>query len=138
MDPLSYGRVASSGMDRKALGRVLLVDDEPMVLRALVHLLKEVWTVDTADSAEHALLLMASRPYDAVLTDYDMDGRDGVWLLEQIKRRYPTVRRVLHSGSDPNDLDTHLRSGLVQRFVKKPASASQLIASLSDVPPPPY
>jgi DNA-binding NtrC family response regulator len=138
MDPLSYGRVASSGMDRKLLGRVLLVDDEPVVLRALVRLLKELWKVDTADSAEHALLLMASRSYDAVVTDFEMDGRNGVWLLEQVKLRYPTVRRVLHSGSDPVQIESHLRSGLVQRYVQKPATASQLIASLSDVPPPPY
>jgi len=138
MDPLSYSKVASSGMDRSLLGRVLLVDDEPVVLRALVRLLKEAWTVDTADSAEHALLLMASRPYDVVVTDYEMEGRDGVWLLRQIEKQYPKVRRVLHSGSDPADIENHVRSGLVQRFVQKPASANQLIASLSDVPPPPY
>jgi len=138
MDPLSFGRVASSGMDRRQLGRVLLVDDEPVVLRALVRLLREWCTVDTADSAEHALLLMASRPYDVVLTDYEMDGRSGVWLLEQVKERYPRVRRVLHSGSDPAEIESHLRSGVVQRYVQKPASANQLIASISEPPPPPY
>lgn len=138
MDPFSYDRVASSGMDRKLLGRVLVVDDEPAVLRALVRLLKEHCTVDTADTAEHALLLMSSRAYDAVVTDYEMDGRDGIWLLRQVERRYPKVRRVLHSGSAPVNVETHVRSGLVQSFVQKPATANQLIASISDIPPPPY
>jgi DNA-binding NtrC family response regulator len=138
MDPLSYDRIASSGMDRKLLGRILVVDDEPMVLRALVRLLREHCIVDTADNAEHALLLMSSRAYDAVVTDYEMGGRDGIWLLRQVERRYPKVRRVLHSGSAPIAVETHVRSGLVQSFVQKPATAGQLFASLSEIPPPPY
>jgi two-component system NtrC family sensor kinase len=138
MNPFSEDRIASSGLDRRMLGRVLVVDDEPVILRALVRVLKRDWTVDTADSAEHALLLLASRPYDVVLTDYEMDGRDGIWLLRQLEQRYPTVRRVLHSGSDPSGLEEHVRSGLVQRFVQKPATPTQLAASLSDAPPPPY
>jgi two-component system response regulator HupR/HoxA len=138
MDPFSRDRIASSGLDRKVLGRVLLVDDEPTVLRSLVRLLKETWTVDTADSAERALLLLANRAYDAVLTDYEMVGRDGIWLLKQVERRYPDVRRVLHSGSDPEDVISHVRSGLVQSYLQKPATATDLQRSLSDVPPPPY
>ena len=106
--------------------RVLVVDDEPAVLRGLIRNLKDRYAVDTADSAEHALLLLAAAEYRAVVTDYDLPGQDGIWLLEFVERRYPRVRRVLHSGSDPVEVDGYVKRGVVQTFLQKPAHLGAL------------
>ncbi|HXK17430.1 MAG TPA: response regulator, partial [Polyangiaceae bacterium] len=54
------------------LPRILLVDDDPIVLRALRRLLlgaRPGWEIDMAESAEAALLLIESKSYDVVVTD---------------------------------------------------------------------
>lgn len=110
---------------------VLLVDDEPELLRCVQRLLGQVIPVDVAGSAEEAVRLLARRDYAAVITDYDMPGEDGIWLLHQVSRRRPSVRRVLHSGSHPRNLEQALMTGVVHEFVPKPASRRALIGSLA-------
>src|SRR2546427_11445746 len=57
--------------------RVLVVDDDPALLQALPEALRlrmESVTVDTADSGEGALNLIAARDYDVIVTDIKMPG----------------------------------------------------------------
>jgi YesN/AraC family two-component response regulator len=110
--------------------RVLLVDDEPVQLRGLRRILQEHWHVDVAVGAVAAASLLAAGRYDAVITDYDMPGYDGVWLLEQVRRMYPRTQRVLISGSGGELFAPHVRSGLIHNFVAKPATAEAILASL--------
>ena len=63
------------------LPRLLLVDDDPAVLRGLSRMLLDQWNVTTAHSAAQAALLIDAFRYQAVITDYDMPGHDGLWLL---------------------------------------------------------
>lgn len=79
--------------------RVLLVDDEPGVLRALERLFRRRGhEVRTAPSGPAALALLDEFPPDAVVSDFLMDGMSGVELLRRIAARYPAARRVLLSG----------------------------------------
>jgi DNA-binding NtrC family response regulator len=110
--------------------RILVVDDEPTQLRSLRRILQGGYRVDTAVGAVAAASLLAATRYDAVITDYDMPGYDGVWLLEQVARMYPRAQRVLISGSGGELFAPHVRSGLIHRFVPKPASAEALRSSI--------
>lgn len=110
---------------------VLLVDDEPSILRAFGRMLRNAGLeVVATGSAEAALALLESAEFDALVTDHDMPGRNGVWLLGEARERRPRVRRVLMSGRVVEKLESYLESGLAQSFVEKPADASTLIAAL--------
>jgi DNA-binding NtrC family response regulator len=110
---------------------LLLVDDDEQVLRVAKRLLGDTWDIATAKNAIEAAEILRTRTFDTILTDYDMPGQNGIWLLIEAMRTHPKARRVLFSGSVPRDLMEHLHSGVVHCFVSKPTSRSELIESLS-------
>lgn len=86
------------------LGRILIVDDEPLV-RDLVRQMLDVkgYRCSTAGSGEEALLLLQSDRYDAVITDLMMPGMSGADLVNVVKILYPqTVLIVITGLSDPD------------------------------------
>lgn len=69
--------------------RLLAVDDEPLALGELAHLLREhpeVAAVTTATDAVDTLRLLRSETYDAVLLDVSMPGLDGIEVAEILRR----------------------------------------------------
>jgi DNA-binding NtrC family response regulator len=67
--------------------RVLVVDDEPGVRESLRMLLRDDYTVATAEDAEAALRAIAAEPPDLVLLDLVMPGRSGLELLSDLRSR---------------------------------------------------
>ena len=114
------------------LRRLLLVDDEAALLRAGARILEPEFKVETATSAEQAADMLVRRRYDLIVTDYEMPGRHGIWLLELAQQRLPAARRVLVSGSQPPGVELQLLSGVVHRFVEKPFMPSQLAKAVLD------
>jgi CheY-like chemotaxis protein len=110
---------------------LLVVDDDEHVIRVAKRLLGDTFDIATARTADEAAQLLRIRSFDTILTDYDMPGKNGIWLLLEAMRTHPQSRRVLFSGSTPQDLPQHLHSGVVHCFIPKPTSRSELIASLS-------
>jgi response regulator RpfG family c-di-GMP phosphodiesterase len=108
---------------------LLLVDDEPAVLHALQRLLASRYAIAVASSAEEAARLAAVCEFAAVLTDYDLPGRTGAWLLVQLATR-PGLRKVLTSGRDIPGIEALNSAGVVDRFVKKPATPEELFEAL--------
>ena len=72
--------------------RVLAVDDEPMMTRAVVRMLKPSGhLVSVAASGEEALEKLAEQPFDVVVSDMGMGaGMNGWELAEAVRRRWPT------------------------------------------------
>jgi DNA-binding NtrC family response regulator len=69
------------------MSRILVVDDEKDICRALEFLLTaEGYTVTTALSGEEAVELLKKGDFDVVLTDLKMDKVDGIGVLEEAKR----------------------------------------------------
>ena len=106
---------------------ILLVDDDAELLSLHAMLLSESGLVVTSSSPAEALRMLASRPFDVVITDYQMPGQNGVWFLEQVRAAYPSIGRVLVSGSRPPGLDDLVKSGLVQAFHRKPVAFDAFI-----------
>jgi signal transduction histidine kinase/FixJ family two-component response regulator len=80
--------------------RVLLIDDEPLVLRSLRRMLSE-HLVDTAQSGTEALqLLQTKQDYDLIFCDLMMPEMDGTVVHAEIERRMPELldRLVFCSG----------------------------------------
>lgn len=101
-------------------------------MRGLVRSLKQDHDLLLATSLAVALAMAEAHALDAVVTDHDLgdnDGRDGVWLLEQVRRRHPEARRILMSGGQAA-IDEHIESGLVARFLPEPVGGAEVRAAL--------
>lgn len=113
--------------------RLLVIEDDPIGLMALaealrVHLADA--TVDTAEGAESALLLIAATEYDAIVSDIRMPGMDGVALLKEIKSYRPETPVLLVTGHTDLDKEDHaLRLG-VFAFIEKPINIEQFVATV--------
>jgi DNA-binding NtrC family response regulator len=78
------------------MSRILVVDDEKDICRALEFLLRgEGHDVTTALSGEEAVELLKKDSFDVVLTDLRMDKIDGIGVLEAAKRLNPDTAVVL-------------------------------------------
>lgn len=108
--------------------RILFVDDEPMILEAIQHSLRNMraeWEVKFANSGVEALETMAQIPFDLVITDMRMPGMDGAQLLELVKAKYPRTVRIILSGQ--SDRETILRSvGPSHQYLAKPCDVDEL------------
>jgi DNA-binding NtrC family response regulator len=120
---------------RRRRGLLLIVDDDPLVRQVSRRLLECQWEVETAAGADEAMDLLSGRSFDAVLSDFDMPGRDGLWLLSEIRRRYPRVARLMMSGGDPTRIEADSAPGVIQTFIRKPARRELLLDSLANAVP---
>ena len=79
--------------------RILLVDDESIILETYSSLLSEKgFSVVTASSGRQALETFSSDSFDLVITDLAMPDGDGFKLLEEIKERSPHTPVIVFTG----------------------------------------
>jgi CheY-like chemotaxis protein len=86
--------------DVQAIGRILLVDDEPLVRASTAGMLSELgYEVVEAASAEEALSVLDREPHmDGIITDHLMPGMSGVDLAHAIRVKRPGTPVLLLSG----------------------------------------
>src|SRR5688572_23964564 len=82
---------------------VLIIDDEPDILRVLREILSPSFTVVAAGSAREALDRLAFRTPDVILTDIYMPEVDGYELMRAAKRAAPGVPVIAISGGSRSD-----------------------------------
>src|SRR5436309_2357213 len=95
-DPGSARRSSPPGKTGEASARVLVVDDEPAVRRALARsLMERGLAVDTAEGGRAALDLLRTRAVDVVLLDRAMPDMDGMSVLAAMREEHPDVAVVM-------------------------------------------
>lgn len=102
--------------------RVLFVDDEANVLKALQRIFRqENYQIATASSGDEALRLFADEPFQVVISDYLMPAMNGAELLRRIKQTYPdTIRIMLTGHADTGAVMGAINDGAVYKFILKP------------------
>lgn len=108
-------------------GKVLCVDDEPNISRALQWLLQKEFDVVTANSGQEALALVRDNDFDVLISDQRMPMMTGVEFLREARKISPRSIRILLTGY--SDLQAVLRSvneSEVYRFINKPWNISEL------------
>ena len=85
---------------------VLYVDDEAGLLEIGKLFLEESGQVivDTITSASAALAMLTTRNYDAIISDYQMPGMDGIGFLKEVRRSGNTIPFILFTGRGREDI----------------------------------
>ena len=110
-------------------GKILLVDDDPGLLRLLsIRLRAEGYEVEAVESAHKALATLGRFSPNLVITDLRMDKMDGIGLLKELQSRSPGLRVVIVTahGTIP-DAVTATQHGAFG-FLTKPIDKEELIA----------
>ena len=79
--------------------KVLLVDDNPMILSLLRGALTPLAIVSTATDAADALLKAVDNPPELLICDYRMPGMDGPALVRELRAREFTSPVIMVSGN---------------------------------------
>jgi two-component system response regulator GlrR len=110
---------------------ILIVDDDPTLLRLLGILLREEgYRVLSAGSAEQALALLAAEKPNLLLTDLRMGGMDGMALFDAVRKTYPMLPVIILTahGTIPEAVEATRRG--VFGFITKPYEAKALLAEV--------
>ncbi len=112
-------------------GKILLVDDDPGLLRLLsIRLRAEGYEIEAVESAHKALATLNRFAPDLVITDLRMDKMDGIGLLKELQTRSPGLRVVMITahGTIP-DAVTATQSGAFG-FLTKPIDKDELMSTV--------
>ena len=115
--------------------RLLLVDDEPNVLRALERQLRGIsrgdgpaYRIEHFTEPRQALRRAEEQAFDLVISDYRMPEMDGVAFLQAFRRVQPLAARLILSGqTDLSGLIGAINEAGIMRFLTKPWEEAELV-----------
>jgi len=102
--------------------RLLLVDDEPGIVKALARVFRqENYEVVTAGNGNEGLARLAEGAFQLVISDFMMPGMDGAQFLREVKQRSPDTIRIMLTGHANTDaVMGAINDGAVYKFILKP------------------
>ncbi|MGW2861800.1 response regulator [Streptomyces sp. NPDC001205] len=110
--------------------RVLVVEDEPQLVRALeINLKARAYEVDSATDGAGALQLAAVRPPDAVLLDLGLPDMDGIEVMRRLRSWCRAPILVVSARNTSDEKVEALDSG-ADDYITKPFSMDELLARL--------
>jgi nitrogen-specific signal transduction histidine kinase/CheY-like chemotaxis protein len=115
--------------ERPPHARILVVDDNDLVCKSIVRILRGQ-DVAVAEDGEQALkLLQSSQPFDLILTDVVMPRMGGIELYETLLARDPDLARrvVFMSGGTLTDRADDFFRAVRNRRIEKPFTSAQLL-----------
>ena len=124
-----------TGESETRLTRVLVVDDDPLVLETVAAQLEdEGFAVTTADGGAPALALLDDGLVaDALVSDLSMPGMDGVTLIREVQARQPAMAAILLTGYAGDSVSLALGRRIKGPFalMRKPSTGSELADRIS-------
>ena len=116
--------------------RILIIDDDDTV-RVMVRKMLEYAGYDKAEEADdgsEGVKVFRQDPFDLVITDIVMPGKDGLETIIELSRDYPGTKIIAMSGGD--DSQDHLERAKylgANRTLSKPFNSSGLIDVVKEV-----
>jgi sigma-B regulation protein RsbU (phosphoserine phosphatase) len=109
--------------------RLLIVDDEPNVRRAIKRLFRrEQWKISEASSGQEALTEMHGTDFNLVISDLKMPVMDGIEFLAIAKKAFPDTSQMMISGhAGSSELAAAINACNIDTFLTKPWSSDDLI-----------
>jgi len=115
-------------------GRILCVDDEENILKAIKRSLRKKYDIETATSAKEGLEILRTKgPFEVVVSDMKMPEMNGATFLRHVRQEYPKTVRILLTGfADMDTVVSAVNEGHIYRFLAKPCSAGVLMTAIDD------
>jgi DNA-binding NtrC family response regulator len=108
-------------------GKILVVDDEPIVCERLKPALEKVgFYVETHTDSQNAIDRLAEEKFDVVVTDIKMKGPDGLDILHFVKQQSPSTQVVIITGFATVDSAREAMKSGAADFIAKPFKIRQL------------
>src|SRR4028119_1576228 len=108
---------------------ILVVDDEPDVVKSVQDLLRLDYRVLGATRPEDALNLLTTNDVHVVLSDQRMPEMNGVEFLSRVRDQHPDAVRLLFTGyADIKAVIDAINEGNIYRYVAKPWDPDELQA----------
>lgn len=112
---------------------ILIVDDEPSILRSLQGLLSdEGFDVMTASNGYEALKIIEAESPDLVLLDIWMPGIDGIETLKEIKKDNPYIQAIIITGHGTIETAVMATKLGAFDFIEKPLSIDRVIVAINN------
>jgi len=113
--------------------RILLVDDEEVILDTYSSLLSEKgYSVVTANSGRKALEKFSHQQIDLIVTDLAMMDEDGLTLLEKIKAHSPNTPVIILTGTTSKVIREFAFKLGVYAIIEKPCSNEIFLSCVND------
>jgi CheY-like chemotaxis protein len=114
--------------------RVLVVDDDDQVLTMLCGILTDGgYDVSTAQDGANALRIAQTQSFDLLLTDLAMPERDGIEVIQSIRKQQPKLKIIAMSGVFGGNMLRVAELLGAHATVPKPCSPSRLLAIVGKV-----
>lgn len=109
--------------------RVLVVDDEPLVLDGLRRQIEPYFAVYTATDAAAGLAVLEKQgPFAVAVVDYQMPGQNGIDFMVQARKKFPQTVRVMLTGRGGLQVVTDaLNKGNIFYYLNKPSPEGKLL-----------
>ena len=123
-------------MASQTSARILVVDDDPSVVRGLMRLLRrDGYTVDTAENGHQALALLPEHHYDVILCDLRMPELNGQDFYAVLRRDYPSLcQRVMFVTGDTSNIDSlAFLAQCGQPWMAKPCTGAKVRSALAQM-----
>ena len=113
--------------------RILYVDDEPSLLNISKLLLEESgdFAVTTAISAPEGIRLLEQEKFNAIISDYQMPGMNGIQFLVEVRARFGPIPFILFTGRGREEIVIQAINSGVDFYIQKGGEPGAQFAELS-------
>jgi signal transduction histidine kinase len=120
--------------EKEPRGRVLIVDDEKVILDLTAIILKNRgYQVFTALSAQEGLASIEKERPELVLLDYMMPNMDGLTALKEIRRRFPETYVIMFTGKGSEEIAVELMKAGASDYILKPFNNQDMVERIESV-----
>jgi len=120
-----------TSVNLSSISQVLIVDDEISFRRVLATMLEHVAVAcKSAQSGPEALRILATEPFDAVISDLQMTGMSGMELLAQVRKQYPHIAFLMVTGVDDVRMGIQAMHKGADDYLVKPLQLDVVLVSL--------
>lgn len=91
--------------------KILIVDDSKDNVSLVKYFLSDVYDCLAAHSGEEALILMKDISFDLIISDYQMENGDGVWLLGQLNSIKTAPPCIILTADLTKEADFFIQAG---------------------------
>ena len=106
--------------------RVLVVDDEPLILMSISRFLKNIALVKTVSTAEEALDAINEQHYDLCFLDVKLPGMTGLDAMKIINELSPNTKVAIMTGNLLNEAMKEQVDDYAYTFIEKPFGLSDI------------